>query len=178
MKKLTILALAAFTVAAILFAVRIRPVAAHEPRPIGPYQVEFGWSAEPAYAGVYNSAELFISMKDDTTKKVEGAEQTLKLEVSFGGKSKTLPLQPADEDPGHYYAPIIPTRAGDYSFHLSGKIGDTAVDETFNSADGKFSSVEPASDVLFPDTQADMAGLQAQIDALKTEVEQLKAGAK
>jgi hypothetical protein len=175
MKKLSILAVVILVVAAILVVVRVNPALAHERRPVGPYQFVVGWNGEPAYAGVYNRAEIFISMADDSTKMVEGAEQSLKLEVSYGGQTKTLKLEAAYKEPGHYVASIIPSRAGDYSFHITGKLGDTTIDETFSSADGKFGSIEPASDILFPEVQNDAAGLQAQIDALKAEIEQLKA---
>ena len=59
-------------------------------------------------------------------------------------------------------------------FHLTGKIGDTTVVETFTSADGKFGTVEPASDILFPDSKLDAGTLQTQIDALKTQITTLQ----
>ncbi|MBX3083067.1 MAG: hypothetical protein KF716_15660 [Anaerolineae bacterium] len=171
-------ALAALVFAsAALLAFSLRPVHAHEGRDIGPYAVEFGWQVEPAYVGVYNGLELFVAMKDDESKKVTGAEATLKLEVSFGDKTKSLTFDPAWNDPGHYVTSLIPTRAGDYTFKLTGKIGDTEVNETFVSG-GEFSSVEPAGDVLFPDDKADVVTLQAQIDALKADLEALKAKVK
>jgi hypothetical protein len=99
----------------------------------------------------------------------------------FGDQTKTLLLQAAEDDPGHYIADLIPTRPGDYSFHVTGTIGDTSVDEVFSSADGEFSSVEPGSDILFPDTelslpelQTQIQDLQAQVDALRDQIEALQ----
>jgi hypothetical protein len=163
-------------VAAALLAISLRPTPtqAHGDYEVGPYKLVFGWQVEPAYAGVYNGPELTISMKDDPSKMVTGAEATLKLEVFFGDKSKVLVLEPAWNDPGHYVAFLTPTRAGDYTFNLTGKIGDTEFNETFESGHD-FSSVDPSGDILFPDDTADLTNLQAQIDALKAEIEALKA---
>jgi hypothetical protein len=140
-------------------------VSAHEPRVVGTYNIALGWSHEPAYAGLYNQVEIFISQIDPNAATptpggdddeaggtpVVGAEETLKLEAGYGGKTKALNLYAADgSEGGHYFADIIPTQPGDYTFHLTGKIGDTDIDETFNSADGKFSSVDPITDIQFP----------------------------
>ncbi len=147
---------------------------AHEGREVGPYLIEFGWRVEPAYAGQANGPEIFISVHD-TGEAVEGAEETLRLEVMFGSQTKLLSVQAAPQEPGHYFADLIPTRPGDYSFHMTGSIGDTPVDEVFSSVDGEFSSVEPASDVMFPDSELSMVDLQAQIQDLQAQVEELQA---
>jgi hypothetical protein len=139
-------------------------VSAHEPRTVGKYNIALGWNSEPAYAGLFNRVEIIISEIDPNAatptpggdadegggKPVVGAEETLKIEVGYGGKTKALKLYADYATEGHYLADIIPTQPGDYTFHVTGKIGDTDVDETFNSADGKFSSVEPITDIQFP----------------------------
>ena len=176
MKNLSLVALVALVALAAFLLLRTSPAQAHEGRDLGPYHVAVGWRVEPAFVGVANGAEIFVSMKDDATKKVEGAEQTLKIEVSFGGKTKQLTLDAAWKDPGHYVTNLTPTRPGDYTFHITGKIGDTTVDEKFTSADGKFSSVDPSSDILFPDANLDAANFQSQIDDLKAQIAALKGG--
>ena len=162
------------TVVALLVFAGIRNVSAHEGRNIGPYAVELGWKVEPAFVGVPNGPEIFIALADDEEQKIEGAESTLTLTVKFGGQSRIVPLDVAWGDPGHYVASLTPTRAGDYTFHLTGMISDTVVDETFTSADGKFGTVEPAADILFPDTKLDAATMQTQIDALKKQIDALQ----
>jgi hypothetical protein len=156
-------------------------VSAHEGREVGNYVIEFGWRVEPAYAGVYNGPEITIE-NHDTGEPLTGAEATLNLMVHFGDQQKILALYPVFNEPGHYTADLIPTRPGDYGFHLFGKIGDLDVDEEFTSADGEYSSVEPSSDIMFPaldDAASSEAGstsdLQAQVDALRAELEELKA---
>jgi hypothetical protein len=170
-KKMLLISVFAFVLAA-------APVLAHEGREVGDYLIIFGWRVEPAYAGVYNGPELIIAQQTTGTP-LEGAEQTLQLEVSLGDETMLLRLYPVWNDPGHYTADLIPSRPGDYSFRLTGTLGETEVDEVFTSADGEFSPVEPATDIVFPpapdaaiaDLQAQIADLQAQIDALRAMVE-------
>jgi hypothetical protein len=163
-----------------IYAVNAPEASAHEHRHVGDYEISFGWQVEPAYSGVFNGPEITIVDKN-TEEPVVGAEETLTLTVSFGSESKELALKPAWNDPGHYVASLTPTRPGDYEFEITGSISmttalsETAVSEIFTSADGDFSSVEPAADVLFPDSGADSVNLQRQIDALTKELEALKA---
>ena len=65
--------------------------------------------------------------------------------------------------PGYYVADIVPTRAGDYIWVLSGSIGSDAVNETFDSADGKFDSVVAASGIEFPIAAPDPDQINTQL---------------
>lgn len=131
----------------LLFVALFVPASAHEGREVGEYLLDLGWRNEPAYTTLFNGPEFTVQNHDRTP--VEGLEETLQIEVSFGGRSKLLRVRAGDE-PGHYIADLIPTQPGDYSFRLTGTIGDVDVDEEFDSASGEFSSVEPISDIQFP----------------------------
>ena len=100
---------------------------------------------------------------------VEGLEQTLKAEVIVGGAAKKmdLSLTPAFNAPGTYEAHFIPTLAGDYSFHISGKLESQNIDETFNSGPETFDSVDSPDDLEFPDKAPTNAELQASINSLQ-----------
>ena len=115
---------------------------------------------------------------EHTTTEVDeailNATETLTLTVHFGNQSRKLKLIADPETPGRFFADLIPTRPGDYTFRLTGMLGDTVIDEEFSSADGEFSTIEPAGDLLFPDTKADAVSLQSQLEALKAQVEALK----
>lgn len=152
-------------------------VYAHEGREVGDYELVFGWRVEPAYVGVFNGPELEIT-RHDTDEPLQGADDTLTLTVQFGDQSMPLRLYPMSGTRGHYTADLIPTRPGDYTFVLTGTLDDVEVDETFTSADGEFSTVEPSSDVLFPALESDSAridALQAQIDELRAQIDALRA---
>src|SRR4051794_15015968 len=164
----------------VFFVLKAPTAYAHEHRATGDYDIVFGWQEEPIYAGFFNGPELFVT-NAKTKKPVTGLEETLTLTVTFGPASKQLELAPAEDDPGHYVAYMTPTRPGDYDFQLSGVISETTavsatfVNETFSSADGEFESVDPAKDVLFPDSTTDNVSLQKEIDDLKDQITTLKA---
>ena len=84
----------------------------------------------------------------------------LKIEVVYGGESKTLALQPLGEDtPGQFIAPLTPTRAGRFTIRLSGQIEQTDV----GGVEVQPEEVQTADIVEFPKAaaaeSADSAGL-------------------
>lgn len=177
MKK-SLLAVIALVVALMLVVV---PAMAHESREVGNYVIVFGWWAEPAVVDEANGPEIAVYVRNpDATRGdlVAGAE--LYAEVIYGDESITVELAPVWGNDGHYRADVFPTMVGDYTFHITGLIGDVEVDETFTSADGGFSSVQPLVDFQFPvanpsnaelvqmilELQAQIAELQAQVAAL------------
>ena len=89
------------------------------------------------------------SIKDAAGKAVTDLNDgDLKVTVSIGGQTSDALdlLNTFDPDtglgvPGDYEAPIMPTAPGDYTFHLTGSIHGTAVDETATSSDATFNSV-------------------------------------
>jgi len=163
---------------------------AHEGREVGDYSLNFGWRAEPAYAGLFNGPEVAISVvgaeegeehDEHGDNPLEGVEIALSAEVTFGPETITIPLRPTFDDPTHFVADLIPTLPGDYSFRVFGTIGEQAVDETFNSAEGEFSTVEPLTDIMFPaigaesmDAAAQIADLEARIAALEAALTELQ----
>ena len=166
----------------------IGTVAAHEGREVGDYELVFGWRVEPALAGYPNGPEIYISVHEehegeeadheheDEANPMEGVEVSLQVEVTFGPASRTLEMRPAFGEVGHYIADLIPTRPGDYSFRVFGTIGDTEIDEVFTSADGEFGTVEPASDVTFPDEMPSVVDLLERIAELEAQLESLQSG--
>jgi hypothetical protein len=134
---------------ALLLTLASASVTAHEGREVGKYEIETGWRVEPAYTNLLNGPEFTIT-EHEGGPPVEGLEDTLKVEVSYGGKSKVLKLRATAGEKGHYTADLIPTQPGDYTFVLTGKIGDQEVNEKFTSTDGKFNTVAPISDIQFP----------------------------
>lgn len=144
---------------------------AHERRTIGngKYDVVVGWSGEPAYVGQRNAATIRI-MNAGSTTPVTGADKTLKLAMRQGASTQTFPLKAVSGQDGFYSADVVPTRVGDYQWMFSGTIGDDNINETFDTADGKFNGVEPAAALEFPvqlgDPAQNVAAAQnAQADA-------------
>jgi len=166
-----------FSILALLFVFIVGMVSAHEEREVGDYALHFGWRSEPALAGLLNGPEVFISPKgaDEEAGLPDDVEVSLQVEITFGSESKTIALRQAWQEPGHFIADLIPTLPGDYSFRVFGTIGTAAIDETFTSTDGKFSSVEPSTDIMFPAAGAtDVAALLARLDALEARIAKLE----
>ncbi len=174
-----------FLIAAAVMLLVVGVVSAHERRTVGTYQIAFGWRNEPAYIGEFTGPEIFISMAPSSTPEatdqgmamstepasndLANLDINLKAEVSIGDQTTTVTFKPAYGEVGHYIADLIPTVPGDYTFHVTGNIGDTQVDETFTSAAGKFSTVNPASDIEFPSAQS----LEARVATLEQQVSQI-----
>ncbi len=130
---------------------------AHEHRDVAEkYSFTVGFLAEPAFAGQQNGLDLRISTLDSTggvnSQPVEGAEKTLTAEVGYGDQSMPITIEPVYNEAGSYRAIFFPTAPGDYSFHITGTIDGTDIDETFTSADGHFSEVQDPAPLQFPKT--------------------------
>lgn len=140
-------------VVATLVAVSAGRISAHEPRttPSGNYTMTVGFLNEPAYLGLENGLYLNVVQIGGENNPVPDLQDTLQAEVVFGGDNMPLTFAPIPDTPGQYVASFIPTRTGDYTFRITGTIGEEAVSEEFRSSPDTFDSVQPATLVQFPD---------------------------
>ncbi|MEK6227034.1 MAG: hypothetical protein AABM40_12180 [Chloroflexota bacterium] len=161
--------LAAAAVVVSSFAVNMNVALGHEHRAVGPYTFMVGWIAEPAYVNAANGLSLDV-IETGNSKPVEGLATTLQAEVIVGGGAKKLSLALATdkEAPGHYAGSFIPTKIGDYIFHIFGTAGSTKVDERFESGPNAFEGVVSTDSLQFPDRIAANAELAARLDSLQT----------
>jgi hypothetical protein len=122
---------------------------AHEKRAVGKYTFVVGWLNEPTYQGQMNGLDLTIT--DANGAPVEGAEKTLKVGIAFGGSApKDLPLSARFGLKGKYTTAVIPTKAGTYSFVITGTLNGDPVNETFESSPNTFDDVQPATTIEYP----------------------------
>jgi hypothetical protein len=128
----------------------------------GDYEIEIGFHNEPAYVGEPNSLDLFVT-NTKTNEAVEGLEDTLKAEIIYGSSKREVPLRPQGEESPGYTADVLPTKAGDYTWHVWGDIEGTPVDITMTSSPDTFGSVEEKTDAAFPAPETSSADLQQQI---------------
>ena len=115
---------------------------AHTTIIVGKYAVEIGWVNEPPIANQPNDVVVNVAGAPvEGSTPVAGAAPAIdpasidvsKLVVTaeYGGQSKQLTIQPLGEDtPGQYIAPMTPTRAGVYTIHLTGMVGDAVIDKS------------------------------------------------
>jgi hypothetical protein len=141
------------------------PAAAHERRTVGPYTFVVGWLAEPAYVNQLNALDLTVT-ETATAKAVEGLEKTLKAEVVAGGASTVRQLTVAARFglPGKYQGQVVPTKVGDYTFHITGTVNTTTIDERFESGPGRFGGIEDIAPLQFPVNVPANGDLAAKLD--------------
>ena len=151
---------------AVLLSLTVGTVLAHEGRQVGDYNINIGWTVEPAYEGFMNGVEVRVtrvaegggephgestSMSMDGAgggmamaghhggaEVVEGLENTLQVEVTYvlTGASRVVNLSADVNEPGRYTADLLPTTTGVYEFRVFGAIEGLQVDETFASRGG------------------------------------------
>ena len=128
----------------------------------GKYVMEVGFRDEPTYLGQPNALALSVDeYATGGTKPVNDLAGTLSAEVSKDGQVKNLSLVPVGD--GEYEAAFVPTATGDYTFRISGTIGEATVDESVTSGPTTFNSVEPMSAIEFPQTLSDPVQLQTAV---------------
>ena len=161
--------MATFAIVVSSFAMTSNIALGHEHRTIGPYTFVVGWINEPAYVNAANGLSLDVTETSSSTP-VEGLATTLQAEVIVGGGAKKLSLDLAtdEESPGHYAGSFIPTKTGDYIFHIFGTAGSTKIDERFESGPNTFDGVVSTDPLQFPDRIAANADLAARLDSLQT----------
>jgi hypothetical protein len=177
--------------AALSFVLMTMSAAAHEHRVVVGHSMVVGWLDEPTYAGFKNGVQVFLNEPPQKGEE-EGApveDASLEVEVLFGAEDAEesvgpLPLEPAFGSPGEYNATVIPTRPGQYTFHITGTIDDQDVDEFFTSGPDTFSEVGDPAEVEFPvqdPSRGQLAeavqGAQGQADELRSTVEDVREAA-
>lgn len=125
---------------------------AHDRRAVGTYTLIVGWHNEPTTEGIPNATFLRV-FETATNRAVEGLEKTIRLTVRAGGAVATYEpqLRPLTGSPGSYVGDILPTRPGDYTFLVKGKIEQLEVNERFESGPGRFDVVRPLAANSYPD---------------------------
>ncbi len=130
---------------------------AHEQRQVGAYQLTVGWSHEPTYVGEQNSIQLFVHDAKGNPIDDLGSPPTVQVEA-INGSQTSPPLDlAASFDPdtglgthGEFDAAIMPTVAGNYTFHFFGTINGQKVDERFTSGPTTFNTVQEPTGIQFP----------------------------
>jgi len=151
--------------------VAVVPASAHEVRTVGKYEFTVGWLHEPAYADEQNAVQFLL--KDSAGNPIDDLGDTLKVEVIY--QSQTMPalsLTPTwDPDTGlgmhgEYLASLIPTRAGNYSFHFTGTVKGQAVDQSFTSSPTTFDAVKEPVAVEFPAPDPSRGQIAQKLDRI------------
>lgn len=148
------------------------PAIGHEHRPVGNLSLVVGWLEEPALAGFENAVQVIAERSEEP---VEGGR--LQVVVIFGERSSdtrsaNLALEPLFGAPGEYAATVIPSRPGRYTFHITGRVGGTRINEFFTSGPQTFDEVRNPADVQFPARDPSPAEVAARLDRLDARIGQ------
>src|SRR5215510_10206139 len=145
------------------------PIRAVDKQTVGTIQLSIGWGDESAFAGSRNSIDVAVT--DSAGAPVAGPMNTLNVEVSFGERRLRLPLLPVERQPGMYRAWIVPSRAGSYAFHISGRLKGEAIDITSACSEKTFQCVTESGEVQFPEKDPTSAQLSETVSHSQTRVQ-------
>jgi hypothetical protein len=151
----------ALAVLAPLVMCSIDPLLAHDRKAAGAITIVLGWASEPAFSGSLNGIVVTLADKAGPLTKADGE---LAVEVSFGNERITLPLERVATRPGEFHAPLVPTRAGTYAFHVTGRINTQAIDVTSTCGTATFHCVEDNTAIQFPVKDPTVGQLGDRID--------------
>lgn len=165
--------------AALGFALLVGPLAAgahaHERRTVGTVQMVVGWLNEPAFSSYLNAVQLRVT---DDAGPITDVGDGLTVEVAFGDqKVGPLALRPAFGSPGEYRAPMIPSRAGVYTFRFVGTVRGQAVDASFTSSDTTFDSPREPAEIEFPVKDPSRAQLATRLERVEPRIDEAGAAA-
>jgi hypothetical protein len=121
---------------------------AHEKRAAGQFALTIGWADEPAFTGFKNF--VTVAVADSAGAPIIDPAASLAVEIAFGDRRLVLPLRPAFQHPGEFRAALVPTRAGTYSFRITGTMKGQSIDTLSTCSDKTFDCVRDASEVQFP----------------------------
>jgi hypothetical protein len=140
--------LIAVVLSVVVVVVVVPTARAHETKAVGAVNLIIGWGDEPAFSGLKNAVE--VDVRDQAGAGVNDPTASLTVDVAFGSEHVSLPLRPVRDVTGKFRAWLLPTRAGTYSFHVTGTIRGQAVDTTSTCSDTTFACVVEASSIQFP----------------------------
>jgi len=149
---------------------------AHERRMVGPYQFVVGWLTEPAYVGQLNALDLRVAdTRQNPAAPVSGLEKTLTADVAAGGLTPfPLAVTARFGTAGAYNGVVMPTVKGTYTFHITGKIDTTNIDEKFTSGPNTFGDIEDTAAVQYPQKVPVADELGKKLDAIQSGVDQTR----
>ena len=157
---------------------------AHAVIKAGSYHVAIGWQFEAnggsvAYVGQPNGVQVFVdtfSPSGDIGDPVgdlnaDCNHPDIQVTVTYAGKTSSplCPVPSFDADTGlgrmdEYDVAITPTKVGDYTFRIFGKIHGTPIDKSVASGAQTFASVADQSSVDFPVAEPALGDVATKVD--------------
>jgi hypothetical protein len=147
--------------AAAIVCLSIATLGAHDRKAAGPLTIVLGWATEPAYSGALNAVIVSLSDRGGPLTRADGS---MNVEVAFGTERTTLALERVANRPHEFQAAMVPTRAGTYTFRVTGTINKQSIDVSSTCSDSTFHCVTDASAIQFPVKDPTVGQLAERID--------------
>jgi hypothetical protein len=96
---------------------------------------------------------------------------SLTVELVFGMERTTLPLHPASGHRNELRAWLVPTRAGTYTFHITGAVKSQPIDITSTCSDKTFDCVVSVAEIQFPAKDPSTGQLAERIERSQPRIE-------
>lgn len=150
----------------------LQPASAHITKAFGNYLVEVGWLEEPPLTGQINHVIVVVVKGShlDTGKPVINALANLQLSIKYGNAVKQLDFLPSTTTNGEYDATVTPTKTGQYSLVMNGKVedqdvsGEIPLDEVLSSDTLNFPQVgSSASNTNMQDISSKLGTILSQL---------------
>lgn len=137
-------------VASATLSVPAAPVAAHDTKTDGGYDVTFGGADEPIITGERQWLEMEV-VDAESGEPVEDAGESLTETVQKSGADEVYEAEAEGRygGPGWYEAPIFFTEPGEYAVTVEGTVDGTEISTTFRK------TVEDPADLRYPDGEDD-----------------------
>ena len=159
------------TVLALVTSLSILLVA-HDAHVVGPFRLSIGWGEEPAFTGIRNSVVVAITEAAGGGLVRDLGGGSLSVEVSFGNERVVLPLQPVWGHANEFRAWMVPTRAGTYTFRVTGTVKHHPIDITSRCSESTFDCVADVSEIQFPVKDPSIGQFAERLDRSQPRVEQ------
>lgn len=124
---------------------------AHQSKEVGDgaYRVIVGYLVNPAYTGQMNGIDLAI--RDANGEPMLGLERSiLAWVIAPDGTELQLTLRANAAKEGWYTGNFIPTVAGNYTFRVTGFVGEVEFDEHFDEPAHSDPAVMDAGNITLP----------------------------
>lgn len=146
---------------------------AHERRTVGQFDLEVGWLVEPAFVGQVNGLSLHVA-DTRTHGPISALDKTLMVEVAAGGLTPFALTLSGSQNAGEYTSALMPTVAGSYTFHITGKIGAQTLDEKFSSGPNTFDDIADLTALQYPARVPVGANLGRRLDSIQSDLDQTR----
>ncbi|MDI1494892.1 MAG: putative exported protein [Cenarchaeum symbiont of Oopsacas minuta] len=164
----------------IVLTCSIPMAAAHTTVSVESYEIEVGWDVEPPVKGLRNDFVINVVELGDVkgvTIGVKNAFKNMSAMAIYGGEKKLLDIG-SQSRPGHYFAPVIPTKTGSYSVEFFGNLNgidvqiNVPIEDVENTAVLDFPTSKVGSDQDVATLKSAMSDLQQQVRKMISNVQE------